>query len=156
MLVVSISLQIKTLAKCVLAEKASLCFDKLFCLFFQDLHYFPFRPSNRIVCAWTAMEKIDEKNGCLVVIPGTHKTVGLLQHDYPDWTGGVNKMYHGIRGFEQEKRAELHMEKGDTVFFHPLLIHGSGKWLHFSAFLVVFLCFPSRLGNKSQWNVLWY
>ena len=24
----------------------------------QDLHYFPFRPPNKIVCAWTAMEKV--------------------------------------------------------------------------------------------------
>merc|ERR1719211_665233 len=50
----------------------------------QDLHYFPFRPSNRIVCAWTAMEKVDEQ------------------------------------------KVPLRMNKGDTVFFHPLLIHGSG------------------------------
>ena len=50
----------------------------------QDLHYFPFRPSNSIVCAWTAMEHIDRNNGCLVVLPGTHK--GPLQpHDYPQW-----------------------------------------------------------------------
>jgi len=92
----------------------------------QDLHYFPFRPSNQIVCAWTAMEKIDERNGCLVVIPGTHKNVNLLRHDYPDWEEGVNKMYHGVRGFENVKKTPLHMNKGDTVFFHPLLIHGSG------------------------------
>ena len=98
--------------------------------FLQDLHYFPFRPSNQIVCAWTAMEKIDERNGCLVVIPGTHKNVNLLQHDYPDWEEGVNKMYHGVRGFENVKKTPLHMNKGDTVFFHPLLIHGSGmKWI---------------------------
>ena len=50
----------------------------------------------------------------------------LLQHDYPEWEGGVNKMYHGVRGAEDNPRVKLHMEKGDTVFFHPLLIHGSG------------------------------
>jgi len=90
----------------------------------QDLHYFPFRPADRIVAAWTAMEKIDDKNGCLVVIPGTHK-ISLLQHDYPD-DGLVNGMYHGIKGMDDKQRVELHMEKGDTVFFHPILIHGSG------------------------------
>ncbi|XP_008304409.1 phytanoyl-CoA dioxygenase, peroxisomal-like [Stegastes partitus] len=41
--------------------------------------------------------------------------------------GGVNKMYHGVRGYDpQQPRVHLEMEKGDTVFFHPLLIHGSG------------------------------
>lgn len=50
----------------------------------QDLHYFPFRPAERIVAAWTAMERVNEDNGCLVVIPGTHKGE-LLTHDYPEW-----------------------------------------------------------------------
>ncbi|XP_053572459.1 phytanoyl-CoA dioxygenase, peroxisomal isoform X2 [Bombina bombina] len=92
----------------------------------QDLHYFPFRPAERIVCAWTAMERIDRSNGCLVVLPGTHKGT-LKQHDYPEWEGGVNKMYHGVRDYDSSiPRVHLVMEKGDTVFFHPLLIHGSG------------------------------
>ncbi|AWO97744.1 putative phytanoyl-CoA dioxygenase peroxisomal [Scophthalmus maximus] len=92
----------------------------------QDLHYFPFRPADRIVCSWTAMEKVNRQNGCLVVLPGTH-TGTLQEHDYPVWEGGVNKMYHGVRDYNpQHPRVHLEMEKGDTVFFHPLLIHGSG------------------------------
>ncbi|CAJ1054487.1 phytanoyl-CoA dioxygenase%2C peroxisomal [Xyrichtys novacula] len=92
----------------------------------QDLHYFPFRPADRIVCSWTAMEKVNRQNGCLVVLPGSH-TGTLQEHDYPEWEGGVNKMYHGVRGYDPEHpRVHLEMEKGDTVFFHPLLIHGSG------------------------------
>lgn len=50
----------------------------------QDLHYFPFRPADRIVCAWTAMERVNRQNGCLVVLPGTH-TSTLQEHDYPEW-----------------------------------------------------------------------
>ncbi|XP_040091352.1 phytanoyl-CoA dioxygenase, peroxisomal [Oryx dammah] len=93
----------------------------------QDLHYFPFRPSNSIVCAWTAMEHIDRNNGCLVVLPGTHKGP-LKPHDYPQWEGGVNIMFHGIQDYDKNNaRVHLVMEKGDTVFFHPLLIHGSGR-----------------------------
>lgn len=93
----------------------------------QDLHYFPFRPSNSIVCAWTAMEHIDRNNGCLVVLPGTHKGT-LKPHGYPKWEGGVNKLYHGILDYDESNdRVHLVMEKGDTVFFHPLLIHGSGQ-----------------------------
>ncbi|XP_077025515.1 phytanoyl-CoA dioxygenase, peroxisomal isoform X2 [Tamandua tetradactyla] len=93
----------------------------------QDLHYFPFRPSNLVVCAWTAMELIDRNNGCLVVLPGTHKGP-LKQHDYPQWEGGVNILFHGIQDYDKNNgRVHLVMEKGDTVFFHPLLIHGSGR-----------------------------
>lgn len=89
----------------------------------QDLYYLPFRPANRIVAAWTAMETITEDNGCLYAIPGSHK--GILQvHNYPDMD--VNHGYHGIRGYDDYPRVNLRMEKGDTIFFHPLLIHGSG------------------------------
>jgi len=92
----------------------------------QDLYYFPFRPADRIVCSWTAMEKVNRQNGCLVVCPGTH-TGTLLAHEYPKWEGGVNKMYHGIQDYDSGmERIHLEMEAGDTVFFHPLLIHGSG------------------------------
>ena len=36
-------------------------------------------------------------------------------------------MYHGIRDYDPNApRVHLEMGPGDTVFFHPLLIHGSG------------------------------
>ena len=57
----------------------------------QDLIYFPFRPENLIVCAWTAMQTISRKNGGLCVLPGSHKT-HLRPHGYPQWEGGVNKV----------------------------------------------------------------
>jgi len=73
------------------------------------------------------MERVTRENGCLVAIPGSHRGE-LLEHEYPDWEGGVNKAYHGVKGAEGvlEKRVFLEMDAGDTVFFHPVLIHGSG------------------------------
>lgn len=60
------------------------------------------------------------------MVPGTHKGE-LLPHGYPDWEGGVNKAYHGIQNYDSKMpRLHVEMEAGDTVFFHPLLIHGSG------------------------------
>lgn len=52
---------------------------------------------DRIVAAWTAMERVDGNNGCLFAFPGSHKTGVLHRHEYPEWEDGVNKMYHGIR-----------------------------------------------------------
>jgi len=75
----------------------------------QDLHYFPFRPADRVVAAWTAMERIDSSNGCLVVQPGTHTGV-LHQHDYPDWEGGVNKA------------AMFNCSQISCVWFRPILV----------------------------------
>ncbi|XP_010579408.1 PREDICTED: phytanoyl-CoA dioxygenase, peroxisomal-like, partial [Haliaeetus leucocephalus] len=37
------------------------------------------------------------------------------------------KLFHGLLDCDEKSpRVHLVMEKGDTVFFHPLLIHGSG------------------------------
>ena len=39
----------------------------------------------------------------------------------------MNKAYHGIVGLGPETaRVHVEMDAGDTVFFHSLLIHGSG------------------------------
>jgi phytanoyl-CoA hydroxylase len=92
----------------------------------QDLLYFPFRPADRIVATWTALEPCTRENGCLVVLPGSHLG-GLQEHGDPDWEY-VNYAYFGVRdvpGIDQ--RVHLEMEPGDTVFFHPLLLHGSGR-----------------------------
>ena len=73
------------------------------------------------------MQKVHRDNGCLVVAPGSHTGV-LLKHEYPEWQGGVNKAYHGIqdRSFDNDL-LYLEMDPGDTVFFHPILVHGSGS-----------------------------
>ena len=76
------------------------------------------------------MEKVNREKGGLVVYPGTHK-LGMLKHGYPDWSqeGGVNRAYFGIMEVPSETtpRVYTEMEAGDTVFFHPHLIHGSGE-----------------------------
>jgi len=38
----------------------------------------------------------------------------------------VNKAFHQVEGFENHPVVSVRMEKGDTVFFHPILVHGSG------------------------------
>jgi len=91
----------------------------------QDLYYFPFRPVDRIVAAWTAIEPCDTMNGCLFVSPGSHLPQKLYPHDYPQ--GANNKFYHGIQDITNTmKWVDLEMQPGDTVFFHSLLVHGSG------------------------------
>ncbi|MCZ6463114.1 MAG: phytanoyl-CoA dioxygenase family protein [Proteobacteria bacterium] len=92
----------------------------------QDLVYFPFRPADSIVATWTALEPCTRENGCLVVVPGSHKGE-LRKHQNPDWEW-LNLAYFGAEGADEStERVHLEMEVGDTVFFHPLLLHGSGR-----------------------------
>jgi phytanoyl-CoA hydroxylase len=92
----------------------------------QDLLYFPFRPAGRILASWVALQRVTRENGCLVVVPGSHRG-GLLEHENPDWQW-VNFLYVGAVGVGADtERVHLEMEPGDCVFFHPLLLHGSGR-----------------------------
>lgn len=94
----------------------------------QDLYYFPFRPAHKIVAAWTAVDHVTRENGSLYVVPGSHKPEKLYDHVNSKDEDKV--LYHGILEEESvaplDKRVHFDMSPGDTILFHPLLVHGSG------------------------------
>jgi phytanoyl-CoA hydroxylase len=78
----------------------------------QDLLYFPDRPIDRIVCAWAAVGDMTRGNGCLCVVPGSHKKAEgkITKHAYPQWSAedvkdGAkhNVGYFGIQDEEMRK-----------------------------------------------------
>ncbi|XP_028170530.1 phytanoyl-CoA dioxygenase, peroxisomal-like [Ostrinia furnacalis] len=91
----------------------------------QDIYYFPFRPAHKIIAAWTAIDDVTIDNGCLYVLPGSHRGE-LHSHGYPE---KFMRLYHGIIEEDtiapENQRVNLEMSPGDTVFFHPHLVHGS-------------------------------
>jgi phytanoyl-CoA hydroxylase len=91
----------------------------------QDLRYYRIRPPEGIVGVWTAIRPAPRETGCLAVIPGSHKR-GLLQHESPDWEY-LNHGFHGVQDVDRAERVHIEMDPGDTLLFHPLLIHGSGR-----------------------------
>jgi phytanoyl-CoA hydroxylase len=92
----------------------------------QDLVYFPFRPLDKIVASQTALESMHRENGCLSVVPRSHER-GVREHGDMPWDT-VNGGYWGaLEVGPHPERVHLEMEPGDTVFFHPLLLHGSGR-----------------------------
>jgi phytanoyl-CoA hydroxylase len=91
----------------------------------QDLRYFRIRPANKIVAAWTAIGATSRESGCLAAIPGSHRGA-LFDHGNPDWDY-LNAGFYGIAELDDSKRVHLDMQPGETLLFHPLLIHGSGR-----------------------------
>ena len=90
----------------------------------QDLHYFPMRPPEKIVGTWTALTATHPDNGCLAVVPGSHRGP-LLEHRYPDWEH-LNAGFYGVGESVVGEHVHVEMDAGDTLLFHPMLIHGSG------------------------------
>ncbi len=91
----------------------------------QDLRYFRIRPADGIVGTWTSFAATTRDSGCLAAVPGSHKGE-LLPHADPDWEY-VNAGFLGIETQTEAQRVYLEMDPGDTLLFHPLLVHGSGR-----------------------------
>jgi len=91
----------------------------------QDLRYFSLRPEDGIVAAWTAITPTRRENGCLALIPGSHRQ-GLREHGDPGWSE-VNYGFFAAQDVDLRGREHLEMAPGDTLLFHPLLVHGSGR-----------------------------
>jgi len=78
------------------------------------------------VGAWTAIDRVDRENGCMMVVPGTHRGNILCQEaGGPDlkkesFSGAITRIPKGM------KAVEVPMDPGDTLFFGGSVIHGSG------------------------------
>lgn len=90
--------------------------------FHQDFISRPHEPIKYIV--WMAFDRITEENGCLRVIPGSHK-IGFLK-----WHRVKGETHHDriVPGqFRPEEASNVLMEPGDVLIFNMLLIHGSNE-----------------------------
>ena len=92
----------------------------------QDNLYLLVQPGT-CIGAWTAIDVCDEQNGCLMVVPGSHRgnLVCNQQGDTKEsFTAGHVPVPKGM------KAVPVRMQPGDTLFFHGHLIHGSGPNRH--------------------------
>ena len=91
----------------------------------QDTHYWPLNPQDT-VSVWLAFFDAGEENGCLQVVPGSHRW-GDLQHE----TRTEEKYMHGVQDqlvverFNPENLINLDLKAGEISLFDDDLIHGS-------------------------------
>ena len=88
----------------------------------QDSSYFPFDREPQ-VAAWLATSEATLENGCLVVLPGSHKE--SLHEHLPDEREGSNYGYTEIKDHDFTNEIPMTLEKGDLLLFHSFLMHKS-------------------------------
>jgi phytanoyl-CoA hydroxylase len=87
----------------------------------QDQFYLRAKPGT-CIAAWMALEPIDEGNGCLQVVPGSHKLPLLCTKKA---NNEVSFSDVEVPLAEGMKPTPVIMDPGDVMFFHGQLIHGS-------------------------------
>lgn len=119
----------------------------------QDLNHFPVRPASGIVGVWTALVSTTRENGCLSVVPGSH--LGRLRpHAPPPWRW-VNRGYEAARNTSSvTERVHVELEPGDTILFHPLLLHGSGRNRTGKTRWAISAHFASARCRRTTWGAL--
>ncbi|MDP3745730.1 MAG: phytanoyl-CoA dioxygenase family protein [Phenylobacterium sp.] len=88
----------------------------------QDSYYFRFDRQPQIG-VWVALSRATLENGCLWVLPGSHK--GEIHEHVPDRRPAANRGYLEIVGEDTSPRIPSLMEPGDVLFFHSYLMHMS-------------------------------
>lgn len=87
----------------------------------QDQFFLRVQPGT-CVAAWLALDRCDEENGCMQVVPGTHD-LPLLCHTHADPTKSFTAETVELpAGLQPEP---VVMEAGDIFFFNGLVVHGS-------------------------------
>ncbi|MCW2525111.1 MAG: leucine dehydrogenase [Frankiales bacterium] len=88
----------------------------------QDSYYFRFDQQPQ-VGVWVALSRATLENGCLWVLPGSHK--GPIHEHVPDRRPAANRAYTEIVSEDDSAREPALMEPGDVLFFHSYLMHMS-------------------------------
>lgn len=88
----------------------------------QDAHYWPLSPHNTVT-VWLAFGDVDEGNGAMKVIPGTHKG-GLIKHRIANETSILSfELEDGT--FSEKDAVSLKIPAGGISLHDDAIIHGS-------------------------------
>jgi hypothetical protein len=91
----------------------------------QDEIYIPTRDRS-LIGAWIALDDATVENGCLYVLPGSHRTGYLYpqrDHDNLDEFDSARESY----GFDESAEIPVEVKTGTVVFFNGYLLHRSRK-----------------------------
>jgi len=95
--------------------------DGLPVLWHQDGSYWPLDPCE-VVTLWLAVDDSTPENGCLRVLPGTHR---LEFQEHVRETSIENVLSSGIAGIDESAAVDVILKAGSVSVHHPNLIHGS-------------------------------
>jgi ectoine hydroxylase-related dioxygenase (phytanoyl-CoA dioxygenase family) len=89
----------------------------------QDAYYFKYDKQPQVT-VWVALSKATLENGCLWILPGSHRSRHVFEH-VPDRRPESLQGYQEIVSQDTSVEQPVTMEPGDVLFFHSYLMHRS-------------------------------
>jgi phytanoyl-CoA hydroxylase len=89
----------------------------------QDSPYFPIAPMAIVTC-WIALDNVTVENGCLWVVPGSHR-LGPLPHSERWLVGDREDMRVPESEFDRSLEVPVTLTPGSCSFHHSLILHMS-------------------------------
>jgi ectoine hydroxylase-related dioxygenase (phytanoyl-CoA dioxygenase family) len=90
----------------------------------QDGHYWPIRPLANCT-VWVALEDSTVENGCLRVIPGSHRDKVLHEHLHEDRTDLTLNQRMAAGAFDEAQAVDVELEPGQMSLHDVYMIHGA-------------------------------
>ena len=91
----------------------------------QDGEYWPITPLTTCT-VWIALDHATRENGCLQVIPGSHKSRKLLQHRTNNADNLTLNQELDSDSFDNTQTHDITLEPGQVSLHDVYLLHGSG------------------------------
>jgi len=90
----------------------------------QDGEYWPIRPLATCT-AWIAIDVATPENGCLRVIPGSHRAKKLARHNQSNEEGIALRLELDASEFDESEAVDIVLEPGQLSLHDVYLYHGS-------------------------------
>ncbi len=90
----------------------------------QDGHYWPIRPLATCT-VWVALEPSNRNNGCLRVIPGSHRDQKLHPHLHEDRIDLTLQQRMAEGTFDETQAVDIELEPGQMSMHDVYMIHGA-------------------------------
>jgi non-haem Fe2+, alpha-ketoglutarate-dependent halogenase len=98
--------------------------DKTYITWHQDGTYWGLHPPD-VATAWIALSESSAENGCMRVIPGTHKQGMLPQRETESLDNALSRGQEIAVEVDEEKAVDLVLQPGEMSLHHIGIVHGS-------------------------------
>jgi non-haem Fe2+, alpha-ketoglutarate-dependent halogenase len=89
----------------------------------QDAYYWPMAPHNSVT-AWLAFTDVDEENGAMKIVPGSH-AAGIIQHERSTQTDSVLTLELESGSFRADTAVSMQLRAGQISLHDDRAVHGS-------------------------------